>query len=109
MTEEETKALFVIDKPKCCLGCPCGTIDNDKRRLRNKKHGLCYVECNIEHKETIIYDTGENTLPNWCPSRSLPKRIAERNEEAIDNKKRMIMTWEKGWNACLDEITGETE
>lgn len=102
------KALITIEKPKCCFGCPCGTVDKDKRRLRNKESGLCYVKCNITNKETIVFTTTENDIPEWCPLKA-PKKIPKRKTEIIDNKTKMLRAWENGWNACIDEILEETE
>ena len=58
-------------------------------------------ECKLIHLQGIgesICDAVDwSKRPSWCPLRPLPNKLKETNDDAI------------GWNACLDEITGETE
>ena len=77
------KSVLVIDTPANCNEC----------RLLNYEYGC-----------PIIGATGERNKgrSEWCPLRPLP------------SKKQIEHRWFSedysiGWNACLDEITGETE
>ena len=49
---------------------------------------------------------GINHRPTWCPLRPLPEKIDISEDELYEKQ---YMCFEGGWNACLDEITGETE
>ena len=62
-------------------------------------------ECNITGD--TIEGSGDNK-PSTCPIRSLPKKkhdgLVFKSDGTAFTKEMEI-----GWNACLDEITGETE
>lgn len=87
-TSQTTKAILVIDEmPNSCDECEvrCGGYTAKE-----------YSEKNIKR-------------PLWCPLKPMPKEedIYEVGMDEEDtNAKRQ---WNKGWNACLKEITGETE
>ena len=80
------KVILVFDKPNYCYDCPCYYEDKDKCEVFNKR---------------AIADIG---IPSWCPLRPLPTR--EKFNKYFDSYDNGFFT---GWNACLDEITGETE
>lgn len=74
------KAVLVIDMPNNCEECE-----------------IIYLQA---HGERSSCDSGDwSKRPSWCPLRPLPEK----------------MTWGhtvdyiEGYNACLEEITGETE
>lgn len=87
------KAVLVIDMPCDCYDCPlCKDSVVDR--------------CNIMYRD-IHSDGGiEETdgRPLWCPLRPLPSEkylsLKDKHDDII---------FQMGWNACLDEITGETE
>lgn len=70
------KAILVIDMPTHCGECPV------KCRMRGITH-----------------------VPSWCPLKPFPKEedIYEVGMDEEDTKAKQ--QWNKGWNACLEEIT----
>ena len=75
------KSILIIDTPNDCYDCPCYYEERNKCEVIFKN-----VDDDIEK-------------PSWCPLRPLPERMSWGHS----------MEWIDGYNACLDEITGETE
>lgn len=84
-----SKAVLIMDMPECCRKCPLCSI---------------YEACMANKmKKTDV--NARKSKPDWCPLRELP------DEHNID------ATWvgegwalfNKGWNACLDAVTGEEQ
>ena len=86
------KAVLVIDMPSNCSDCPC---EYDYLICKAIYHKLDYVDA-------------DNERPSWCPLRPLPK-YRDNSKKPQDNAEVWIDGALTGWNACLDEITGETE
>ena len=80
------KAILVIDVPKSCEDCPCTD----------------YQKCYATDTELDIQWSFKR--PAWCPLKPMP----EKKEEGYPNDDYTIGKAD-GWNACLYEITGETE
>lgn len=79
------KAILVIDDmPIKCEDCP----------LHYRKRQEIY-RCEMTHKNIRL-----NSKPSWCPLKPLPHKLQA--DWYTDGYK-------EGFNACLDEITGETE
>lgn len=78
------KAILVMDMPECCADCYCG-----------------YFERDIKELNLVCGATGEDAnnvgKPDWCPLRELPEKA--NHPDYCDNGR-----FDKGWNACLDEI-----
>ena len=51
---------------------------------------------------------GLNTKDDYCPLRHLPHKKMPKQGEAFPQDMRLIDRW-RGWDACIDEIMGETE
>lgn len=86
------KAILVIDMPNECV--ECSQYESYDCRILQQNVCLCITQCRRH----------EN-----CPLKPMPQEqdIYEIGMDEEDtNAKRQ---WNKGWNACLDEITGETE
>lgn len=79
------KAVLVIDKSDGCGNCPCS----------GEEFGMCQAVNN--EKECDYYNT-----PSWCPLKPLP------NEKHDDENNMEEACYMDGWNACLKEITGES-
>lgn len=95
-----SKSALVIDTPKTCMRCPFGlfigdyifcviTIDKDgaARQIRNDLYGI--------------------KRQNWCPLKPLPER--KEYIIPIDNVESQKDIIAVGWNACINEITGEVK
>ena len=78
-TTGQSKAILVINMPKSCADC------------RLSDFGRCWGTRSYIHMKS--YD-----IPVDCPLKPLPKRKNEYTD--IDAM---------GWNACIDDILGETE
>lgn len=78
-----SKAIFVMDMPKSCDGCLL--------------HGTMIGKqiCNAEIKRV----KDESIKPDWCPLKEVPKKLDYIGLEEYD----------KGYNACIDEILGDKE
>lgn len=74
------KAILVIDMPKNCAKCK-----------------LMYLQ---GIGESICNAVDWEERPSWCPLRPLPHKLQA--DWYTDGYK-------EGFNACLEEITGETE
>lgn len=82
------KAILIMDMPETCKDCSC--------KYPSYKDDALY-DCAITGK-TIPIDGGRyGEKPNWCPLRELPEKA---NHPAYCDNGR----FDKGWNACLDEI-----
>ena len=90
----ENKSILVIDTPEDCLACPCFSVIGSEH-------------CSVTMKEVGLH------IPMWCPLRYLPQK---KNTSKIQGFGYSQIMWanktihqNEGWNACLDEIVGETE
>lgn len=88
------KAIAVIDEfPKSCYECP----------LSHSEAGffgdICDSVCTVLDRTNIVFMDGMGK-PDWCPLRPLPHKLQA--DWYTDGYK-------EGFNACLEEITGETE
>ncbi len=82
------KAVLVMDDmPECCADCYCGHFERDTKEL-NLVCGATGEDANNVGK------------PDWCPLRELPEKA--NHPDYCDNGR-----FDKGWNACLDEILKE--
>ena len=89
---EIMKAVLVIDMPKTCKECKCQ---------------LCWV-CVPADEDIDEYIDPSKAKPDWCPLRPLPK-YRDNSKKPQDYAEVWIDGAKTGWNACLDEVTGETE
>lgn len=94
-----SKAILLLDMPKCCIDCPLHYYDIDS--IMPFWCGACCKELKTDDFETY--------KPDWCPLKEAPE-IKKVDEEAefID-----MFAWEngfdRGYNACIDEILGGGE
>lgn len=85
----KTKAILVIDMPKDCWDCHlvdewenCNAI-----KMTSERYGVSVKQYDKERA-------------SWCPLRPLPHKL---------QADWYTGGYKEGFNACLDEITGETE
>lgn len=76
-----SKSILVIDTPKACIDCPCHFAGMSGQ-----------VWCGKENKE-LLSDDIETLKPDWCPLRDL-----------LEKYEPISMDFERGHNACIDEI-----
>lgn len=81
-----SKSILVIDTPRCCYECNLYIEDP----YRNWCAG------------TFHHPHDDQTIPNWCPLKELPKRM-----EGNDSVYYQWGDYEDGWNHCLDVIKGD--
>lgn len=82
------KAVLVMDMPDTCENCTC--------KYPSYKDDALY-DCAITGKTIPINGGHYEDRPDWCPLRELPEKA---NHPAYCDNGR----FDKGWNACLDEI-----
>lgn len=80
------KAVLVMDMPESCFGCNLCHINSSGGEDR------CQA---FEVSRPVNSETYEK--PDWCPLRELPEKA--NHPDYCDNGR-----FDKGWNACLDEI-----
>ena len=81
------KAVLVMDMPECCVDCCCGYFERYTKELN--------LVCGATGE-----DANNVVKPDWCPLRELPEKA--NHPDYCDNGR-----FDKGWNACLDEILKE--
>lgn len=86
-----SKAVLVMDMPESCFGC---------------NFLYCNADAGIDScqamKVSRIVDSETYEKPDWCPLRELPEKA---NHPAYCDNGR----FDKGWNACLDEILSKSK
>ena len=91
------KAILVIEMPENCNVCD----------LSNEVHGN-HENC-LNH-DFFITDKDFYVRPSWCPLKPLPqKKEIDKTLEFGGYENCIQEALARGYNACLDEITGETE
>lgn len=97
------KAILVIDMPNRCGECPLCSKDE------NCWGDIVSAECQMQYKGYVAL----NEKPYWCPLKPLPIKNKYKHDSmaTIDYENDITLADYQnfGWNACLDEITGETE
>ena len=94
------KAILVIDMPKDCPYCPMAHWNKlDEFTGCDAVSGKKYAINDKEYAES-------SCRPSWCPLKPLPQKKGISLKEAIGIK---CSCYSDGWNACLEEITGEKE
>lgn len=92
------KAVLVIDMPKDCWDC----------HLVSEFHSCrgTVLQNDFSFRNINNFDKGER--PSWCPLKPLPPKL-----DANDWHRMFSGLFSEreakgqGWNACLEEITGE--
>ncbi len=87
------KSVLVIDTPEHgCISCLIG---------RNHSNSLeTCIYCPIAGK--CVLDKEAETIPDWCPLKPLPEKLGCFHFERSGKSP----SYDIGWNACIDEITG---
>ena len=94
------KAILVMNIPKSCLDCPVNTL------IDWSDDSVCGVANTLTN---VYYDE----RPKWCPLKQMPQRkvgddLYERyGSWTLSDEKEV--SYRVGYNACIDEILGETE
>ena len=79
-----SKAILVMDMPKCCYQCPCFSI----------------TECRAYKCGTKVED--DRKKPDWCPLKEMPNK---QTHSSIDNE--FQRGAKSGFNHCIDVITNQ--
>ena len=83
------KAILVVDKPESCTSCLLGIYHRKWFCLKTLK------DIDIADRYHI---------PNWCPLKPMPKEEDIYEVGMDEEDTRAKQQWNKGWNACLEEI-----
>lgn len=92
-----SKAVLVLDMPESCDVCPFST-------MYETPDGLIECENPLSEEYGCNVSDYEGTRPDECPLRELPEKKNVKDTETATAFATFI-----GWNACIDEITGEQE
>lgn len=85
------KSILVIDTPKSCKECPCGSAEET---MSLDFYCCCEVlDCQISEDK---YDLEK---PDWCPLQDIPE-----HKEVSDDPYCVGNPYDYGWNNCLDQI-----
>lgn len=102
-----SKSVLVIDTPENCYDCPFGT----EYCGDSEYEGYCELaECLDSDMRLITeehYDYESESRPDWCPLKPLPEK--KEYIVPIDNVESQKDIIAVGWNACVNEITGEVK
>lgn len=94
------KYVLIVENDDTCYICPLCEVEFGW--LGDIKKGVC----RRTYDDVTVYLDGVSGRPNWCPLKPLPQKLKLRiQREWITDYDR----YEIGYNACLDEIIGETE
>lgn len=87
-----SKSILVIDTPKCCRECPvCASYQESAFSPRE------YWCSPMDNR-----DAEPEGKPDWCPLKPAPEyELVWYDDEKSD--------WERGYNACIDEILGDAK
>lgn len=90
------KSIVVFNTPTKCNDCYF------------KGHRFCV--CNLVDEDIDEYVDPNETKPDWCPLRPLPRRMSMRDEAEFYlgymNGKTKYLGFNEGYNACLEDILG---
>lgn len=91
------KKILILDVDSCYF-CPCSSAEVGW--LGNITRSVCQAK----GEENTVFMDGVSGVPEWCPLKPMPnKRVPDGSETD------QIYGCYVGWNACIEEITGETE
>lgn len=91
-----SKSVLVMDTPESCINCKVG------QNMSNCME-TC-IRCPIAGKCTL--DEEAESIPDWCPLKPLPEKFDNENDRKLGDFEPLFKI---GWNACIDEITGEVK
>lgn len=88
-----SKAVLIMDMPKCCSKC----------KFFDSEYRYCDIKgLPLKRKDgkygPVVKISKERAI--WCPLRELPEKAY--HEYYCDNGR-----YDRGWNECLNAITGE--
>ena len=89
-----SKSVLVIDTPEDCESCVLhGGIF----------HSFCKINCR--------YIEDLSAKPDWCPLKPLPEKMKLTGNYNGEYSKTggKTLGYKVGWNACINEITGEVK
>lgn len=97
-----SKALLLLDMPENCTECPleCGIADEKKGLILNANICRGCGERNFQ----------SDKKPDWCPLVTLPEKKKEYRKMRCENGVHLkTIGFNKGFNACIEEIIKERE
>ena len=99
-----SKSVLVLDTPKNCYDCPFGTAYCGELEYV----GYCELADCLDYDVILMteehYDCESKSRPDWCPLKPLPEKFDDEKERKLGDFEPLFKI---GWNACIDEITGE--
>lgn len=93
-----SKAILVMDMPKSCDECRLA-------RLVGRSEVMCAIDRMAKRK----YEDACKDRPDWCPLRELPQKKEATQLSISPLLPKQYTAFEKGYNACIDEILRGSE
>jgi len=99
------KYVLIVENDDTCYLCPLCNVEFGW--LGDIKKGVC----RRTYDDVTVYLDGVSGRPKWCPLKPMLEKL--QFQEPFNDD--YTVSWASrlgfvdGWNACLDEITGETE
>ena len=81
-----SKAVLVIDMPSGCIKCP----------MYDYVPSLCFLTDKFQN------NIGDDFKPDWCPLKPMPEKA--NHPDWCDGGR-----YDKGYNACIDELLADKE
>ncbi len=96
-----SKSVLVMDTPESCINCKVG------QNMSNCME-TC-IRCPIAGKCAL--DEEAESIPEWCPLKPLPEKMKLTGNYNGEYSKTggKTLSYKVGWNACINEITGEVK
>lgn len=93
-----SKVILIIDKPNACVDCPFH-FEAEKISTGVFQYKLLFA-CRYAPSdvEDFYLENIMDEKPDWCPLRDVPDKYSP-----------VSMNFERGWNACIDEILKEDD
>ncbi len=87
-----SKSILIIGTQDNCNKCPLFTISQETLDV------FCVGFIGKRKKIKGVYDPRGVQKPDWCPLKEVPEKYYP-----------VGMNFERGWNACIDEILKESD
>lgn len=101
------KAICIIEMPSCCTKCYWHRLKWHHPFWSDENPGTIGLYCELDkHQKRItkLDIDDESFKPDWCPLREVPKKKAPSQLPPMADMPMRYTNYERGYNACLDEI-----
>lgn len=97
------KAILVIDMPSDCNDC---LLCRYAHNMEPFDEDEAYCE---KLFKSVKKEISKETKPDWCPLKPMPEKKEATQLPISPLLPKQYTVFEKGYNACIDEILGDKE